>query len=42
MYMYIYIYIYICVQSCGFDDQQRVLKGFPGPGYIYSEEDGVV
>ena len=27
--------------SCGFDCQQRVLKTFPGPGYLRSE-DGVV
>ena len=27
--------------SCGFACQQRVLKTFPGPGYLHSE-DGVV
>ena len=27
--------------SCGFACQQRVLKMFPGPGYLHSE-DGVV
>ena len=27
--------------SCGFSCQQRVLKTFPGPGYLHSE-DGVV
>ena len=27
--------------SCGFACQQRVLKTFPGPGYLYSK-DGVV
>ena len=27
--------------SCGFTCQQRVLKTFPGPGYLHSE-DGVV
>ena len=29
------------VHSCRFDYQQRVLKTFPGPGYLYSE-DGLV
>ena len=45
MYIYyinIYIYnIYIVYHSCGFACQQRVLKTFPGPGYLRSE-DGVV
>ena len=42
IYIYIYIYIYVCVcHSCGFPCQQRVLKTFPGPGYLHSE-DGVV
>ena len=27
--------------SCGFACQQKVLKTFPGPGYLHSE-DGVV
>ena len=36
LYIYIYIYIYI-----GFACQQSVLKTFPGPGYLRSE-DGVV
>ena len=30
---FIYIYIYIC----RFDYQQRVLKMFPGPGYLLTE-----
>ena len=34
------IYIYN-IYSCGFACQQRVLKTFPGPGYLHSE-DGVV
>ena len=36
MYIHIYAYLYIY----GFDCQQRVLKTFPGPGYLHSE-DGV-
>ena len=44
MYIYIYI-IYMVVRalchSCGFACQQRVLKTFPGPGYLRSK-DGVV
>ena len=53
LYIYIYIYIYHSIPltlgligrdggfSCGFACQQRVLKTFPGPGYLRSE-DGVV
>ena len=51
MYIYIYIYIYIererdgglstLCHSCGFACQQGVLKTFPAPGYLRSE-DGVV
>ena len=45
MYIYIYIYIYgglsaLC-HTRGFHCQQRVLKTFPGPGYLRSK-DGVV
>ena len=36
-YRHIHIHMYIC----GFACQQRVLKTFPGPGYLYSE-DGLV
>ena len=42
-----FIYIYMddglstLCHSCGFDYQQRVVKTFPGPGYLRSE-DGVV
>ena len=39
--IYIYIYIYILHHICGFACQQRVLKTFPGPDYLRSE-DGVV
>ena len=45
--MYIIYYIYTnyiystLYHSCGFACQQRVLKMFPGPGYLHSE-DGVV
>ena len=28
--------------SCGFDYQQRVLKTFPGPGYLLFEEQVVL
>ena len=35
-----YIYSALC-HSCGFACQQRVLKTFPGPGYLLCE-DGVV
>ena len=38
---YIYIYIYICICICIFACQQGVLKTFPGPGYLGSE-DGIV
>ena len=41
MYVCIYIYIYILHHICGFACQQRVLKTFPGPDYLRSE-DGVV
>ena len=37
-YIHIYIYIYI---YCGFACQQKVLKTFPGPDYLRSE-DGIV
>ena len=46
IYIYIYIYgshgclSYLC-HNCGFSCQQRVLKTFPGPGYIHSE-DGII
>ena len=52
IYIYIYIYIiYLYIyrdgglstlcHSCGFACQQRVLKTFPGPGYLHAG-DGVV
>ena len=37
----IYIYMSALYHNCEFDCQQRVLKTFPGPGYLHSE-DGVV
>ena len=44
IYIYIYIYIYITdgglrtlCHSCGFACQKRVLKTFPGLGYLRSE-----
>ena len=40
IYMCVYIYVYI-ERDCGFIRQQRVLKKFPGPGYLCSV-DGVV
>ena len=46
MSLYIYIYeiiiivkyIYIC-HGCGFACQQRLLKTFPGPGCLRSEDE---
>ena len=49
LYIYMYIYKHIIhtyglstlCHNCGFACQQRVLKTFPGPDYLHSE-DGVV
>ena len=41
IYIYIFIYIYIYIYIYRFDYQKRVLKMFPGPDYIRSE-DGIV
>ena len=46
IYICIYIYIYVCIygglstlcHSWEFACQQRVLKTFPGPGYLHSED----
>ena len=39
VYIYIYtIYMSTLSHSCGFAYQPRVLKTFPGPGYLRSRE----
>ena len=40
-YTHTHTHTYIYIYSCGFAYQQRVLKAFPDPGYLRSE-DGVV
>ena len=45
IYIYINIYIYVCmyiyIYICGYACQERVLKTFPGPGYLGSEDEVV-